>query len=565
MAKQLKLALALVIAGALLLAFVIWRPGSSPRPPSEQALVASLRSEPAHYNRYIDASAAADVLSLLTESRLVRLNRASDELEAGLAESWTASSDGLTYTLKLRRDVRFSDGAPFTSADVMFTASALYDTQVSSPVASVMRVDGRPIAFAAPDEFTVTMTLPAPFAPGLRLLDNMPILPRHKLQAALEKGTFADAWRIGTPLTELAGLGPFRLTEHVSGQRMVFERNPHYWRHDDEGTQLPYLQKLTVQIIADQNTEALRLGAGEIDLMAIADIRPDDYSTFKRASDEGRLRLMDAGISLDPNFLWFNLTEAARARAPWLHDRRVRQAVSFAVDRQGFADTVYLGAAVPIFGPVSPGNRTWASASVPTYPHDPGRARELLAAAGLADRDSDGVLDDQSGKPVRFSMITHEGNTLRERSAAVIQEHLRQVGIAVDIVTMDQRAMMNRWMAGDYESIYFGIQASAPANNTDFWFSSGAFHLWNPGQETPATEWEARVDDLMRRQVASPDQAERQRLFAEVQQILGEELPAIYFVAPRVTIAVSPRVGNPTPVLQPPQLLWSADTLSVAR
>ena len=127
--------------------------------------------------------------------------------------------------------------------------------------------------------------------------------------------------------------------------------------------------------------------------------------------------------------------------------------------------------------------------------------------------------------------------------------------------------MMNRWMAGDYESIYFGIQASAtdPAINTDFWFSSGAFHLWNPGQETPATEWEARVDDLMRRQVASPDQAERQRLFAEVQQILGEELPAIYFVAPRVTIAVSPRVGNPTPVLQPPQLLWSADTLSVAR
>ena len=94
--------------------------------------------------------------------------------------------DGLTYTLKLRRDVRFSDGTPFTSADVVFTAGVLYDTRVNSPLATVMRVDGMPLAFAAPDEFTVTVTLPSPFAPGLRLLDNLPILPRHRLQASLE-------------------------------------------------------------------------------------------------------------------------------------------------------------------------------------------------------------------------------------------------------------------------------------------------------------------------------------------------------------------------------------------
>jgi peptide/nickel transport system substrate-binding protein len=149
----------------------------------------------------------------------------------------------------------------------------------------------------------------------------------------------------------------------------------------------------------------------------------------------------------------------------------------------------------------------------------------------------------------------------------MIQEHLRQVGITVDIAALDVRSLQQRWMTGDYESIFFAVQASAtdPALNPDFWLSSGAFHFWNPAQAKPATEWEARIDELMRRQAAAPNLAERQQLFAEVQRILGEELPAIYFVAPRVIIAVSPKVANPAPVLQAPQLLWSADTLAVAR
>jgi peptide/nickel transport system substrate-binding protein len=557
--KSLFAGLALLAAGAC----------GADRPADRRAttLVASLRSEPAHYNRYVEETAASDLVSLLTDGRLIRLNRATDAIEPALADSWTRSADGLTYTFRLRPDVKFSDGVPFTSADVLFSARVLYDPGVNSALASAMRIDGRPLVFAAPDDHTVTVTLPAPFAPGLGLLDALPILPRHKLEAALEEGRFRDACQVGTPLTGLAGLGPFVLTEHVAGQRLVFARNPHYWRRDAKNVQLPYLDGLTVAVVADQNTEALRMAAGEIDLMSNGDIRPEDHATFKRASDQGRLRLIDAGVGLDANLLWFNLTEPARKNAPWLHDRRVRQAISFAVNRQVMADTVYLGAAVPISGPVTPGNRTWYSASAPQYGHDPARARELLAASGLVDRNDDGMLETADGRPARFSIITQEGNTLRERSTAVIQEHLRQVGIAVDIAAMERGAMIKRWSTRDYDSIYFGVQASAtdPALNPDLWLSSGAFHFWNPAQKTPATEWEARIDDLMRRQASAATLQERQQLFAEVQRIFGEELPAIYFVAPRVTIAVSPRVGNPTPVLQTPQLLWSADTLSVAR
>jgi peptide/nickel transport system substrate-binding protein len=557
-----------LFAGALALVACVavglwWAAVGGPADDSTDTLVASLRSEPTSYNRVVESSAATDLVSLLADDRLLHLNRATDELEPGLAESWSLSPDALTYTLRLRDGLRFSDGAPMTSADVLFTARAVFEPAVNSALASAMEVAGQPLTFAAPDERTVTVTLPSVFAPGLRLLAHLPILPRHKLETALAKGTLREAWNPGMPLSDRVGLGPFRLIEHVAGQRMVFERNPHYWRHDSDGTRLPYLDRLTVLIIPDQNTEALRMAAGEIDLMSNGDIRPDDYATFKRAADDERLRLLDVGVGLDPDFLWFNLVQ--KDRAPWFHDRRVRQAISYAVDRQALANTVYLGAAVPIHGPVSPGNRTWFSKSAPQYPHDPDRARQLLAAAGLSDRNGDGTLDDSRG-PVRFSILTQEGHTLRERTAAVIQEHLRQVGIAVDIASVDVKSIPQRWMAGDYDAIYFGIQSSStdPALNQQLWLSSGPFHFWNPGQKTPATEWEARIDDLMRQQAAAPSLEERQRLFAEVQRIMGDEVPAIYFVAPRVTLAVSPRVGNPRPVLRIPQLLWSAETLAVA-
>ena len=161
--------------------------------------------------------------------------------------------------------------------------------------------------------------LPAPFAPGLRLIDGIPIFPKHKLQAALDAGTFSSAWSAKTPVTEIAGLGPFVLAEHLSGRRLVFVRNPRYWRKDAAGTQLPYLDKLTVLTVPDQNTEALRLQTGELDLMGSGEIRPEDYAAFRRIAEQGRLRLIDAGVGLDPNVLWFNLSPAGAAnpRTAW--------------------------------------------------------------------------------------------------------------------------------------------------------------------------------------------------------------------------------------------------------
>ena len=558
-----------LIPFVLLLVAAGCRQASSPatsQPQRGGELVASLRSEPANYNRYFDASAAADLMAVLTQARLVRLNRVTDALEPALAERWESAADGRTHTLHLRKGITFSDGAPFTAADVLFSFAVAYDA-AGSRLGDSITAAGQRLQVTSPDPSTVVIHLPVAFAPGLRILDNLPILPRHKLDAAFRNGTIQKAWVPSTPLSEMAGLGPFVLSEHVAGQRLVFTRNPHYWRRTAEGTELPYLDTLRVEIIPDQNAEALRLESGAIDLMSNADIRPDDYARFKRLADQGRLKLLDAGVGLDPNVLWFNLKPGTAAdRKPWLRRSEFRQALSFGVDRDAIANTVYLGAAVPVSSPVTPRFGPWYSTDVPTYPHDPARARRLLATVGLTDKNGDGQLEDESGAPVRFSVLVQKDATIRERTVSLLQEQLRRLGIAIDVVGMDLGSIGKRWMMGDYDSIFHGFQVSAtdPAMTLDFWLSSGSIHFWNPGQASPATPWEASIDDLMRRQATSTDMAERQRLFIEVQRVFAEHVPALYFVAPKVTIALAPRVMNAAPAPQVPQLLWSADTLAVS-
>ena len=532
-------------------------------------LVASIRSEPAIYNRNVSggASAATMVVTLLTQAPLVRVNRATDELEPWLAESWTAAADGQTYTITLRQGIQFSDGRPVTSDDVLFSFQLAYDATAGSTLGTVLTIGGQRFEVSAPDPRTVIVRLPTKIAPGLRVLDALPILPKHVLAPALSSGQIAKTWVPSRPLSEVVGAGPFVITEHVAGQRLVFARNPRYFRRDASGVQLPYLDRLTLAIVPDQNAEALRLEAAEIDLMANADLRPQDFALFKRLSEQGRVRLLEGTVALDPDWLAFNLRPGTTAskRAPWLLRKEVRQGISCGVDRQAIINTVYLGAAVPLHGPVSPGNRTWY-ADVAGCSHDRARARALFAAAGLTDRNGDGTLEDAAGVPARFSILTQAGH-LRERVSSVLQEQLRQLGITVDIVALDTGGLFQRWQVGDFDTIYFGVQASFtdPALNPDLWFSSGAFHFWNPGQKVPATPWEERIDSLMHEQMTNADLAARKKAFAEVQKILADELPSIYFVAPRVTLATLAKVVNPTPAGQIPQLLWAADTLAASR
>jgi peptide/nickel transport system substrate-binding protein len=524
-------------------------------------------SELKSFNLLASPQAGVELVSRLTQATLIRVNRVSGEVEPRLAREWSASADGLTWTFRLQDGVTFSDGAPLTSADVVFTFAALYDKRVGSALASSFLINDQPLRLSAPDRSTVSVTFPAVYGPGIGLFDSLPIFPKHKLQAALDAGTFRDAWSATSPPGEITGLGPFVLKEYTPGARLLLGRNPRFWKRDPLGQPLPYLDEIQIDIVPDTNAQALLLESGSIDLMREA-VRPEDLAAFRRQQQQGVIQLVDAGVSIDPNALWFNLVPTARAarERPWLQQEAFRHAVSFAVNRQLIVDTVYLGAAVPIYGPVTPGHGEWYLPDLPVTKYDPDHARALLASIGLSDRNRDGMLEDASGKAARFSLLTQKGNTARERTAAIIQEQLRQVGLGVDVIGADPPSIFERYQKGDYDAIFF----YAPADSTDpgripeFWMSSGPFHFWHPGQTKPATAWEATIDDLMRRQTTTLDRAERRRLFAEVQRLLSAHLPILYFASPKVTIAMSARLRGATPSVLDPPVLWNAEVLSVS-
>lgn len=562
MAKSLKLLAAVALVA--IVGFALWQMQARRNVQSREAapIVATLRTEPESFNRLVSATAAVDVITNLIHAPLIKIDRQTGLVMPWLAERWDALSP-TSFRLHLARDVRFSDGAPFTSADVAFTFRALYDARVNSAAASVLRINGQPLAITAEDAHTVRIDFPAPYGPGLAILDFLPMLPRHRLEEALAAGRFAEAWAASAPPDTIVGLGPFIVREARAGESITFARNPHYFRRD----QLPregLAETLVVRVVPDQSAEMVQLESGAADLVT-SGLRAEDIAAFRALEQQGRVRLHDVGAALDPNALWFNLKPGAPVSLdrPWLQRTELRQAISRAVSRQRIVDTVFLGAGEAVITPVTTGHGTWHATDVVPPPHDPEEAARLLASIGLEDRNGDGVREDANGRDARIALLTQRGHTTRERTASIVQEDLRRIGLAVDVVPLETGALIARIGSGDYDAVLFGLQTSSvdPAVNPDFWLPSGPFHLWNPAQPAPATEWEARLASLMDTVAHSADQQERRRAFHDVQRLFAAELPAIYFAVPRVVAATSARLTGVKPAVLLPHVLWMPEAL----
>ena len=536
---------------------------TTPRAAPPDTLVASIRAEPRSFNRYTARDLSTTVLTYLMHAGLVRVDRVTNHLEPELAESWELLGDQQTFRLRLRQDVRFSDGSPFSADDVVFSFRAIYDEATASVLADTLQVRGKPLVVAAEDPVTVTIRFPSPFAPGLRMLDGVPIYPRHRLESALNAGTFRSAWGAATAPSDLAGLGPFTLRRYEPGERLLFDRNPYYWQRTRG---LPKLSRLVLQIVPDQDAELLQLETGTIDLTQ-SELRPSDLGALKTAAAAGTVSATDAGVGLDGDLLWLNLTPA-KARDPrnrWLQHADFRRALARSIDRRAFVDAVYFGAAVPADSIVSPGNRDWHTvAPLPTY--DVGAARQLLASLNLADRNGDGVLEDSDRRDVRLTLLTQKGNTSLERGAAVIRDSLAALGVRVDVVTLEVGALIDYIRRGEYDAAYFRLLTSDPdpALNLDFWLSSGSAHMWNPEQRTAAAAWERDIDRLMNEMSTTLDFERRRSLFAEVQQIVAAQVPVLCFAFPRLSIATSTRVAGAAMVPLRPPVLWKPEVITLA-
>lgn len=498
---------------------------------------------------------------------LIRINRVTSRTEPELAARWTMAPDGKTFTLTLRRDVRFSDGEPFGVDDVLFSFEVYLDPAVGAPQRDLLIVGGHPISVTKVDEATVRVRLVAPYAAAERLFDGFAMLPRHRLERAYREGRFATTWGLDTPPADLVGLGPFRPASWTPGERLVLERNPFFWKSDAAGTRLPYLDRLILLTLPGQDAQVTRFRAGDTHL--IARVPGDAFAALARG--KGRdFTVWNAGAGLEHAFLCFNLNDvdaaalpAVAARQRWFRDVRFRRAVSLAVDRAAIVRLAYRGYATPLWGPTPPGYGAWVNAAIPRPPRSTVDALRLLSEAGFR-RDRDGVLHDAGGTAVTFTIATNSSNAQRVRLAALIQEDLAALGIGVQVAPLEFGALIDRLTRShDYDTAILSLGGSDADPNTEMnvWLSSGANHLWHPKQAAPSTAWEREIDELMRQQMTTLDVAARKRAFGRVQSILAEQLPLIPLASPQILGATRAGLANVRPSAIEPHVLWNADEL----
>jgi peptide/nickel transport system substrate-binding protein len=490
----------------------------------------------------------------LTTASLLEYDPVEQRVEDGLAKAWEFSPDGKELRVQLRRDILFSDGEPLTAADVLFTFDRLYDPASSNVLKDALMVGGEPLQVEEVNEFEIVIRFSDPHGGAEYLLSNIPILPEHLLKD--HDAPIEQAWTLDTPPEAMAGLGPFVIAEHFPGRRTLLRYNPHYWKVDSEGRRLPYLDEMVFEFVEDRNTQLLRFKAKELDLLDQL-LRPDDFQLL--IGGVGILT-KDVGPSANLMGFWCNLNQGLNpetskpfvdpVKSEWFQKREFRQALSCSINRADIVRNVYAGFASVATTLIPASNRFWHAADIDGFQFDPAKARQLLSSSGFSWKDDSGSpsLLDPAGRVVELEILTRSDD-VAGRTAAMIQQDLEALGIAVSIRQEEMRAVIGRIMrARDYDTALMNMDFPIePSDIMNVLSSSGNMHIWNPLQESPVSEWEARIDELMLFQGTLLDRDRRFEAFHEVQEILAREVPFIPIVNRNILVAWQPEIQNLRP------------------
>jgi peptide/nickel transport system substrate-binding protein len=503
-----------------------------------------LRAEPKTFDPLKVEDDASGAIRYLTGGVLVRVNRNTQELQPELAVSWKVSKDGRQISFRLRSGILFSDGTPFSAEDVAYTVQQLMDPALHSPTGDAFRSGTGSVETNVISRTQISIKFPAQVAGLDRLFDQVAILSEHSSKK------------------EMAVLGPFMVADYKPGASVLLKRNPNYWKTDDQGHKLPYLDSIRLDIQPNRDVEMLRFKRGELDL-----INSLDSEYFDKLAATSPQLVHDAGASLDSEQLWFN--EVAKSPIPaykksWFHSASFRRAISEAINRDDLSRVVFHGHAQPAVVPFSPANKFWFNSKLKPQTYSPDAALKSLQNDGF--RMENGTLKDKDGNEVVFSIITNAGNKYRERMAVLIQEDMQKIGVHVNVVTLDFPSLIERMTQSfDYEAIILGLTNVDldPNGEMNVWLSSSENHQWNPSQKAPETAWEAEIDRLMRVQSSTSDAKKRKEAFDRVQEIVVEQAPFIFLINKNALSAISPAVHGAVPVILSPQTYWNAEWLTV--
>ena len=532
------------------------------------ALVVSQRSEPKTLNPLIAFDLGSRSAIGLMNADLIHINRFTQQIEAALAKSWTVSPDGRDYMLHLRSGLRFSDGYPCDADDVIFTFNAYLDGRVGSVQKDLLTVGGKPVAVTKVDALTVRFALAQRDAAAERLFDGIAILPRHLLQDSYLQGTLSRAWNVTTEPGQIAGMGPFRLAKYVPGERIVLERNPYYWKQDEAGNRLPYLQAIAFLFVPNADAEALRFEAGDTDM--INGLTAADFAFLEPYQQSKRFHLYDLGPGLEYYFLFFNqnkLPSDARASVTqeqfWFQQVGFRKAISSVIDRDSIVRIGYRGRAHALSTQETPGNRAWVNRKIPDPVVSLPFAKQLLLESGFS-WTREGLLKDALNTPVKFSIAINAGNPQQVQMATFIQQDLKGLGITVTLDALDFHIFLNRiFTTYRYDAAIIGLSEgdADPNAQLNVLSSTGGTHVWQLTGGTAQPGWQLEIDRLMRAQMVARDYRQRKHLYDAVQQLVRDNVPAIFLVSPDALVGAKDRVGNFKPAVLSDRILWNAEQL----
>jgi len=462
----------------------------------------------------ITTDSASHEMSGLVYNGLLKYDK-NINLVGDLAESWQVSPDGLCITFKIRKGVRWQDGKPYTAADALFNWRFMVDTKTPTAYSGdYMKVTKA----EAPDEHTFVVHYKEPFAPALASW-TLAQMPRHLLEGKDVRASKLNRHPMGT--------GPYKFLRWDPGARVMLAYNPDYFRGR------PHISQVTYRVIPDMATMFLELKAGGLDLMDLSALqyrRQTNTPFFKK--NFVKYTYLASGYT----YLGYNLAD------PRFADRRIRQALTYAINKKEIIKGVLLGLGQVCTGPMKPGTY-WYNPNVKRYPYDPAKAKELFAQAGWRDTDGDGVLD-KDGRPFEFTILTNQGNSYRANTGVIIQHRLAQVGVRVKLRTVEWAAFIKEFInKGRFEAILLGWSLTPDPDQFDIWHSSKA----KPGQLNVNGYKNPEVDRLLEAQRRAFDRAQRKALLDRFQEIIAEDQPYTFLYVAQALPIVAARIRGIAP------------------
>ena len=519
--------------------------------------VESILSDPQTFNAALSQSSPS--ISLYMYEGLTTIDPFTNEVEPALAQAWQLSADKLKIVFTLRPHLKWSDGEPLTADDVVFTYNEVYlNEAIPTPVRDVLRI-GESRALPKVRKLSqeqIEFTIPEPFAPFLRVMGGLSVLPAHALQDSVRsldsqgKPEFLAKWQVDTPPDEVIVNGPYKLDRYQVNQRVIFRRNPNYWRYQGPDRSTGNIERVVWQIVEKQDTQVLQFRSGGLDSIGVT---PDQFSLLKREEKQGNFTIYGRDLIQDlspaTSFILFNLNTGQRNNKPlvdpiksrWFNMVEFRQAVAYALDRQRMLTNTYRGLGNLQNSPISVQSPYYLSPEegLKTYDHNPERAKELLQSVGFT-YDQKGQLFDDRGNRVRFVLTTNSGNQVREALGAQVRQDLAKIGIQVDYTPIAFGAIIDKLTKSlEWDCILLGLTGGVePNNGANVWSPDGLTHLFNqkpgpgsaPIEGRTVSDWELEINQLYIQGARELDEAKRKAIYAKTQQISQEKLPFIYLI-----------------------------------